>query len=426
MFGIATLRPHGVARYAPCLKHARLPASTTVGKCARRFVVIRRVTGDGKDSSSNRHREQKQERHHRPLAVRRIYARGQHERDSDAVATNPTDEQFYDYFLKEFKAVTTKYNLEPAAWRNFIQLKQDLPPALQQDPVSVLDSGTRDLDLVRQCLERFVALTCMEFPGKEEQREKYRQLKPGSRALLWLLNDDGFHKFDLIRHPEFLRVVVHCVVADGGEQFLRHWLSIDETPSFATSRTPQEQVRWKGDVLRFLIHSTMYWSGQQAAFEQFEHAVAMTATTAISEQSCIPLLPAGIVLRKAILGPTSKQDFTQPVFRRFVESCAMWINDQDELHFLRGRLLLHDPVAPQPLEALRFFQRCDSKPPSPFVRDLFEPRGRLASTATFYTITRTAQVLDQGGYLTEAKWLLDFGRRRLPNCFAWRGVDLAV
>lgn len=75
----------------------------------------------------------------------------------------------------------------PSKWIQFIEPQTTLPTALQCDPMSVLDSETEDLDLVRKCLEHFVALTSHELSSKQEQRERYQQVQCGRRTLFGCL-----------------------------------------------------------------------------------------------------------------------------------------------------------------------------------------------------------------------------------------------
>lgn len=338
------------------------------------------------------------------------------------------DEQFYNYYLSGFKIRDQK--IVPSKWTEFINAGPSLSPELQRDPLSVLDTDTEDLDLVRRCLEHFVALTKQESTSKQDERDRYAQAKAGGRTLLWLISGDRFHKFDLGLNPQFTRIVVHCIAAEQGVDFLWTWVSVDEVPSFAASWRLSEQNSWRGTVLRALMESTTYWAdditqGLETALEHYQHAIALCKERRMrngSEPPFIPLYPAGIWLSKQLCCYSQHQVSLSSI-QKFAHTCGVWCSDRDQRRYNQAKLVLES----NPFEACSFFRYCDSTTePSLFVQDILNPRDRNSAYDTSLSIVRTAQALQKAGALTDAKSLLEIGRRRLPDLFGHRRYDHAT
>lgn len=308
-------------------------------------------------------------------------------------------------------------------WIQFLEPGPTLDTDLQLDPMAVLEKPTNDLELVRRCLEHFIVLTGREYVTKQEERDRYRQVKPGSRTLLWLIGGDGYHKFDLGINPEFLRVVVHCLAAEHGEEFLWTWLSINEVPAFATSWRVSEQIAWRGSVLRYLLESTTYWApdirqGLETALGLYEHAISLCRTREGQSPPYIPLYPAGIWLHKQLCNFKSHGVSPQSL-GRFAGSLTLWATNPDELQFNRAMVIL--PFSPY--EAYEFFQLCElTTNPTVYMRDLFNPQDTKSANHVFHCTVRTAQTLHQKNHPKQARHLLDIGHRRMPQVFNQRPV----
>lgn len=263
-----------------------------------------------------------------------------------------------------------------------------------------------------------------ELSSKQEQRERYQQVQCGRRTLLWLLGGSRYHKLDLMMHPEFVRVFVHCIAAekDTNMEYLWSWLSIDEHPAFAVSWRPSEQKAWRASVLKHLMESTTYWApnvtqGLEEALVLYEHGFQLgRSPERQGNRPPIPFYPAGYWLHRQ-LSRHESHDVSQEMILTFASSLHVWCTDHDERSYLRARLLLQI----KPFDMFKYFKKSEEKrKTSLWTQDFLRPKARNSAASLFISIVNTSQALEKARASTQARWILDFGRALLPEFFQRR------
>jgi hypothetical protein len=185
--------------------------------------------------------------------------------------------KFYDYYLQ--RRISEPKLDDPGDWLmslNLNSIQAALPSGLREQPLQFFAGSSEDLTIAQHCLESYIATTRTDR-SKDEQRKAYISApsKPGSTALAWLL--ENYETADLSLHFGFLRSLVHCLIAERGENRIWTWLKIPHTPAVLLTQPLKEKVAWRGAVLRFLVESQAYWSGNiNDSLESFEHAWSIT------------------------------------------------------------------------------------------------------------------------------------------------------
>jgi hypothetical protein len=66
--------------------------------------------------------------------------------------------------------------------------------------------------------------------------EQYREAKPGSLALQWLLRSGKTSELSHWEHSRLLKLIVHCLVAEGNLGILTEWILAKDAPTQSSSK----------------------------------------------------------------------------------------------------------------------------------------------------------------------------------------------
>lgn len=137
----------------------------------------------------------------------------------------------------------------------------------------------------------------------------------------------------------------------------------------------------------------------------------------IPETSFIPCAAAGSWLSRALR--TSDGPCVSPrLVIDFMRSLQYWNKDSASRTFDIAHLNLYHPSGPITEPAMEFV-RCLIEQPraQPFYSRLLNPETAKQSSNIYWLLVRTAIMLHRQGHQSNARMVIDFGRRRLPTLF---------
>ncbi|KAK4889060.1 hypothetical protein LTR27_012098 [Elasticomyces elasticus] len=219
--------------------------------------------------------------------------------------------------------------------------------------------------------------------------------------------------------------MIYCLVAEKQEEFVWHWVTSNKTPAFAKGETTSTiRVRWKGVLIRQMVEAQAFWSEGPDILRESFNTYFRAFSPPEHGRGWIPRVQAGIWLQKQLCS-TAGPHVPVDVHDRFAARLP-WQVDPEVRSYSRGRLALFHPTA-DPGPALAFWRgiQANAHSPSVFAGNLFNPKQLNQAYELYWYIIRTARVLHRRGDVQDARWVLDFGRARLPGLFRMeRYVDL--
>ncbi|KAK4498035.1 hypothetical protein PRZ48_010691 [Zasmidium cellare] len=328
--------------------------------------------------------------------------------------TPANSEAFYKSYLDK-KDKSTRPPFCP--WLSRLNVEQcvaALPASLAPDPLLVVEQSGDDVELLEKCLRAFTAKICAQHLPQNEERAAIANARAGVRALRWLTARPGLYAEKLT--GDLIQLIVHCMVAERADEFIWEWLLVDQDANVRSRNNPDFKVFWKGFVARCFLQSTAYW-GEKG--ERVNDACTIFRQYLNKGPKWgVPMAYSGSWLRTHLLKRGDHEKVAPSLYATFIHGLRVWQSGPSDLEFTRARLLLVHPTDPDPLPALRFIQKHDSpEPKDPFTQDLFNPRGHQVATLLFSHLLQIAQTLSRGGRTSEARYILDFGRRTIPMYF---------
>lgn len=326
-------------------------------------------------------------------------------------------EKLYDFYLSKYRH-KTPHKDAPGTWLQSLSgCESALPAILRERPLDIFSGDSRDLKLARRCLESVLATLSANRSRNEQRKELNRpDCLAGSKALRWLLRI--IDEVDLSAGLGFLRALVHCLVAEGPavERDIWQWLENAHIPAILSSKPAYEKHSWRGAVLLFLAESQAFWANDgclDQSIKSFEHACGATFDVQNTESPLyLSKSVAGIWIYDQLYFNGASKHTNVDVYNSFVRRLRLWTKDVVDRDFKRAELLRVHPLAPTALPSLAFVRdHCDRHDRSAFVLDL------LPSKTAFGFLVSTARLLNEQGYLAEAHWVLDFGRKEMPEQF---------
>lgn len=215
--------------------------------------------------------------------------------------------------------------------------------------------------------------------------------------------------------------VVHCMFGESADDHVWKWLLIDHSGDVSLESI--QQACWRSFVLRALLQNKMFWAESEApngineALEVFGRVIQSGAGESVRG---LLLSYSGLWLGKQ-LRLRRLRPVRVGLYDQFVHQSGVWIQDRDDLRFNRACMDLCHPKGPNAERALRFIkenERLEHR--SIFCRDLFEPQDWRVAARAFWFLVDTAQILGAAGLQTESRYVLDFGRKTIPSCFAMK------
>lgn len=238
-----------------------------------------------------------------------------------------------------------------------------------------------------------------------------------TRALLWFLQDD-FDKVDIPLDHNWSRLLAHCLVAqDETHSTIWQWITVDHTPKYAAVWDSKEQNRWRGNLFHMAMHSIIYWAndtsiGLNDCLMLFSRAWEDTITTVRKAEAANQLA--------SWLGNFDISKVDAAVLERFLHCLRPLLHEQSlSYSWTRAKILLNHPRGPQPDPAWQLLSHLDLDR-----ADFFQTNDSPFNQSVMLTIVRTAQALDGMGRYSDARHVLEIGRRRLPSHFAGRGLPV--
>jgi hypothetical protein len=138
-------------------------------------------------------------------------------------------------------------------------------------------------------------------------------------------------------------------------------------------------------------------SAKQRIFMSFSMAGKWLETTIMSAQDNAPIL-------------------SEPSFRRYLRNVRFWDQSAALDGFRIARLLTKHPTKPDG-DMLLGVLKLHQQSANPIVQKHLEPTNPLGKKALFSALIHLAKLLAQQGSLTDAHWVLDFGREHISDLF---------
>lgn len=337
-------------------------------------------------------------------------------RNNIVVDRNGREHDYYDYWLN--------YRIRPPVWHPshwIVSLEPDttkLPIDLREDPLRVLNHDESDLDLVRICLETFVARACQETRSRSEARERYKSTNVGVSlcgpllmvSLVTCSSRDVHYRVDLVVDRHWGALLAHCLVAqDQKSAAISNWLRVDHVPMYAADLEPQDQEKWRESLLRQALESLAYWSdnphtGLNDCLIFFCHEFELQEDVKVGKSA------AGDWLLTRLFSTDTRRIDVEPYEKIMCYRLAWQRPGTLSRDWNHARLLLCHPKGPRPQAAYEFFKHIDTHH-----SEFWEMGDTPFDQSVIWILRRAAQALHAKGSTDRAKELLSMGRERLPE-----------
>ena len=139
-------------------------------------------------------------------------------------STRHDKEDFYQHYLS---LPLRKTDLRNVLWPH---VRTDSP---EQNPdLALLDDQQSNADSVTHALECFTLSNQRHWNQPVTKTfDIYRQAKPGSLALRWLLHSEAICGLNRREHAKLLKLIVHCLVAEGNFDTVTEWILAKDAPT---------------------------------------------------------------------------------------------------------------------------------------------------------------------------------------------------
>jgi hypothetical protein len=255
-----------------------------------------------------------------------------------------------------------------------------------------------------------------------ETMSRFERAKPGQRALLWLLKSNAVRDIAFLKHPTLLRAISHCLVAEGGFRWLQDWLTQEDNP---LSSLTDPEVRelgqpdnfWRGRLLLHTMEAQAYWTRNPLFLVEPLKTFASIIDHVVEQRTFMSFSMAGKWLETTIM---SAQDnapiLSEPTFMRYLRNVRFWDQSADLEGFRIAKLLTKHPTQPDG-DMLLGILKLHQHSAHPIIQAQLEPTNPLGNKSLFSALIHLAKLLAQQGSLTDAHWVLDFGRVHMPDIF---------
>jgi hypothetical protein len=247
---------------------------------------------------------------------------------------------------------------------------------------------------------------------------RYRQAKPGSLALHWLLHSDNTCELNQWEHSRLLKLISHCLVAEGNLDILTAWVLAKDAPTQSLSTVSLQPDFWRGQILSYTMQAQAYWTQHPLLLEESMQTYLVTTRRAIRHVYVSHSLPATWLLQ--ILSLTAATCVEGSSYDYFRSLMPFWQKNQQDLDFKQAEMSFMHPTQPGPLPALLWLQKHANSDWDQQPTRHIDPAGRDSSARGWLFFVRTAQLLASSSRHEDAKWVLDIGRDSLPLRFAMR------
>ena len=167
--------------------------------------------------------------------------------------------------------------------------------------------------------------------------------------------------------------------------------------------------------MSYTVQAQAYWTQETLLLEESMQTYLSTTRRAVGHVYISHLLPAGWLL--TLLSLKTRPTVEDTSFDYFRKLIPFWSkSDPRQMAFRQARLSVNHP-RPDPLPALRLFQKAKNPDWHRWLALCLNPAGKDSSIMEWTLFIDTAQLLARKGRLDDAKWVLDLGRDMLPLRF---------
>lgn len=344
----------------------------------------------------------------------RTFTISRHASHSTEKPTQHEEEDFYQYYLNIDRP---EKDISRILWpKQPVALSPDL--ALLQDPQSNADSVAYVLDSFVRSHQRHAKQPIAKA------LDQYREAKPGSLALRWLLRSGKLDELGRWEHSKLLKPIVHCLVAEGNIDILIEWILAKDAPtqSLGSILDPRGPDTWRGQLLSYTMQAQAYWTQETLLLEESIQTYLSTTRRAVGHVYIPHKLSAGWLLK--LLSYQTRPMVKGESLDYFKRLMPCWCrNDPRNMELNQAKLALRHR-RPDPLPALQLLQKVKDPDWHRWLALTFNPAGRGSSFTAWLLFIEVAQLLARIGRLDDAKWVLDLGRDILPLRFQmepWKG-----
>ena len=342
------------------------------------------------------------------LTQSRTFTISRHPISSPRKSTQHGEEDFYEYYLN-FKR--RHRDLGRILWP-----KQPVAPT---PDLTLLGEQQSNADSVAYILDCFVRSHQRHADQPiAKTLEEYREAKPGSIALQWLLRSETTHELGHWEHSRLLKLIVHCLVAEGNLSILTEWILTKDAPAQSSSKWTSTPNLWRGQLLSYTVQAQAYWT-QETLLLEASLSTYLSMTRRATGHVYIPhSLPASWLFN--LLAMNTRPIVETSSFNYFRRLMPFWSkSDPRKLELNHARLPVKE-YRSDPLPALRLLRKHKDPDWHRWLASRFNPAGDDSSSLGFLFFIETAQLLARRGRLDDAKWVLDLGRDMLPLMFQMR------
>jgi len=173
----------------------------------------------------------------------------------------------------------------------------------------------------------------------------------------------------------------------------------------------RENSFWRGRLLLNTMEAQAYWTENVMTLEDsVDTWLLMLRQATVQQRYISPLMSANWVTRLLTTRSLGGLFLSSAKFEEYLRAHDSWsAREEDDLHFMVARLLMHHPDKPNTTMALEILRRhCEST--NEALCRLLAPENPKGNGTMFLMIVELAQLLARQGSLREAHWALDFGR----------------
>jgi len=248
---------------------------------------------------------------------------------------------------------------------------------------------------------------------------QYREAKPGSLALQWLLSSGKTSELSHWEHSRLLKLIVHCLIAEGNLGILTEWMLAKDAPTQSTSKFmkyTQDAEIWRGLLLSYTVQAQAYWTQGSLLLEESVQSYLSMSIRAQGQVYIPHSLAANWLYH--LLSLKIRPSVAATTHEQFWDMMTVWrTNNLHALEFAQARLSMTHPLRPDPFPALRLMQKHADSDWDTWVAQFVDPTRRDASAMGWLFFVMAAQLLAKEGNIDPAKWVLDLGRKSLPLKF---------
>ena len=283
------------------------------------------------------------------------------------------------------------------------------------DLMQTFRNPSTSLDAATASLETMVASLHSGTSDKARLQDDFRERSLGKQALRWYLQSDAHNRFDLSLYPMFFKLLSHSMIAERQEDFLWGLLRAEDPMK---STDGGSQAKWKASLLRHMVEANSYWADDSESFSNAHRCFRRAFTDRVSKANYIPKTRAGEYLQSFICKTQSKY-LPLDAFDEFTDTIYFFSSSPFHREFRTSRLHLFHPRNPNPEPAIVLLRKVDGqKTRSADVRIIMGQFGSAqGASMLFIFIIRLAQILNGQHRVQDARWVLDFGRKEMPDYF---------